>query len=248
MSRRTRRQEKRVNIYLSGLGIGRRRRRGFCVEDLLQLRTWMRGSATPMATFMGVAYGLAFAMVPAAVLARAFPRPATGSVVIFILILLALAALSIEVCAFAAWAINERILRRSDSFYRYGRACRALIAAGTYSPKRVSSRRYLAEVVGRWSKEATAKHIEASVFQGELDAIVDKKVPSKADLDQVAEIGRRAALALLRGEIDMRALTPELVAVKGSTRVKRQLESLAKKLGTVAPFIAATATLINVLR
>ncbi len=238
----------RVNKYLTGLGFRRKQLKRLCADDLVQLRTWMRGSATPVAAAMGVLYGLALTMVPMALVIRLAPEAASSFLAFWILILLVIAAICVELCLFAAWAINERILRGADSFYRYGRACRVLIGAATCKPGRVNSRKHLAETVGRWAKEAKAKHVDIVGFQAELDAIVDRPVPTRSDLERVAQIGRLAALALLRGEIDMRALTPDLVAGRSRTRAAERLQALLTTVGPIAALVAAVGTLIGAIR
>lgn len=184
----------------------------FSARSFQQLAEWMRGSATLGVTILGILYGLIVGAMPIFVVAVSgrVPPDSKGRE------LLAMATIVLLIVfgflgMFAAWALNERMMRSADFFYSYGRECHRLIALETSKPGELHTRRFLASAVGRWQREAAAKSVLVEPYQAKLKKIIDKKLPSAKDLKHVAAIGRQAAVGLLRGETDLRAAIPALL-------------------------------------
>ncbi len=246
MSRNHQRSRRAGRYLVSTAGFDSKDVAKLCSKDQRQAYVWMRGPGTPFITFVGVLYGLALTLLLTAVLVHATPT-SSAQLGPLLLILVVCAVALVEASVFMAWAINERILRSADPFYRYGRACHALIMTKRFTPDRLESRRHLATVVGRWATEGRAKHVDITRHRIDLEHLVDQDLPSADDLSRASAIGRAAALELLQGRVDMRALTPELVARREPSWIKRRLEAIFKYVSIATPFIGGVAGLLKLV-
>lgn len=216
-------------------GYSRRQLCGVPRRNMYPLWRWMRGPSGFSKT-LGLVYGVLFGLLAGIALterANDLSRAGVLAVTLWLIIFF------VVVGVWAAQTLSGLSIKSSDPFYRYGRRCRDLIGVTNYTPRTLDTRKDVAKVVGLWVSEAARMSIDAQPYQGELEAIVSKKILTEADLERIAELGREAALAPLRGEVDMLALTPQLLPRRLFSRVRPTFQWLLGSAATVISIAVA---------
>ncbi|MGW8564815.1 hypothetical protein [Isoptericola sp. NPDC055881] len=106
-----------------------------------------------------------------------------------------------------AWSINDRLLRKSDPYYGFGRTCRGLIDLRHLPPKELGTRETLCRQVDRYFRESESRLVAVGGWRAGLENVCDRSRIRKRDLDYVHDAGEESVVRLLRGGADVRMLS-----------------------------------------
>lgn len=153
-----------------------------------------------------------------------------GAVIIMSMIVLVAALSSIE----------RTVSAQCDRFYPYGVLCHRLADAREWThDSDLRTRGKLALWTSRWHDEAEKMKITCDAHFANLELILDEPVITRAHLEQVATIGRAAALDVFGPALRSREV--------GAVLVQLDAESIWKRLASAARYVTAAAAAVSAL-
>lgn len=218
-----------------GIGYSRRDLARLSRGDVVLLWKFMRGPSglsMLVGAFYGILLGLALAVALVPFLVEWWGYSGyLYAVIVF--------AVTLALCWGGAMYVSDRVSRRGDPFYGYVRRCRSLIWVEGWPARSLGSRRALATLVIAWEEEADLKCVRADSIRRRLEILVDRNSLSRADVRQVGDLAREAALLPFRGEVNIRSLASRIALANRGWRVRRVARHVSTRLVTVAGLVTA---------